>query len=86
MQDAACTVANYEAIDNASYMDRINIDLNGKSVETIPYMDPTNMDYPETSSYDYEALPELSSVYEKADYVTPDEPYQYEEASTSDQA
>ena len=52
----------------------------------MPYMDPTSTivkNYAETSSFDYEALPELTSLYEKADYVLPDEPYHYEEATTA---
>ena len=107
-------------------MDKINVDLNDKSVEAMPYMDPTSTivkshptafenrsyyssvdkiitdgskpdealpymdltntivkDYPKTSSFDYEALPELTSVYEKPDYEMPDEPSQYEEAAFS---
>ena len=49
-------------------------------------MDPTSTivkNYAETSSFDYEALPELTSMYEKPDYVLPDEPYHYEEAITA---
>ena len=61
----------------------MDVDLNGKSVAAMPYVDPISIDYPKSSSCDYEALPELSSMYEIADYVTPDEPYQYEEATTS---
>ena len=116
-------VADYEAIDNHSYMDKINVDINGRSAEAMPYMDPTSTivkshptafvnrsyssvdkiinddnkpnkalpymdptntkDYPKTSSFDYEALPELTSMYEKPDYEMPDGPSQYEEAATS---
>ena len=118
-------VADYEAIDNPSYMDKINVDINGKSAEAMPYMDPTStivkshptgfvsrsyssvnkiinddskpnealpyMDptntiaknYPKTSGFDYEALPELTSMYEKPDYEIPDGPSQYEEAASS---
>ena len=118
-------VADYEAIDNPSYMDKVNVDINGKSAEAMPYMDPTSTivkshptgfvnhsyssvdkiinndnkpnealpymdptntiakDYPKTSGFDCEALPELTSMYEKSDYEMPGGPSQYEEATTS---
>ena len=117
-------VADYEAIDNPSYMDKVNVDINGKSSEAMPYMDPTSTivkshptafvnrsyssvekmindkksnevlpymaptntaakDYPTISGFDYEALPELTSMYEKPDYEMPDGPSQYEEATAS---
>ena len=52
----------------------------------MPYMDPTNTivkHYVETSSFDYEALPKLTTLYEKADYVLPDEPYHYKAATAA---
>ena len=119
-------VADYEAIDDPSYMDKVNVDINGKSAEAMPYMDPTSTvveshptpfvnhgyhssvdktinddnksnealpymdptntiakDYSNISGFDYEALPELTSMYEKPDYEIPDGPSQYEEATAS---
>ena len=118
-------VADYEASDNPSYMNKVNVDINGKSAEAMPYMDPTSTivkshptafvnrsystvdeminddkksnevlpymnptntaakDYPTISGFDYEALPELTSMYEKPAYGMPDGPSQYEEATVS---